>query len=331
MTLEEAKSRLTIHDLWQRLGLDGDSRRNPRRSPFRKDTKPSFSVSKDGLLFNDFATGSAGDAIDFLGLALRVDKAEACRRFLEMAGGGSYSPTPSAPARKQEPEPSKPKPTFPEFRKGTLADFQQLATLRGIGREGLEWASERGVLWFATLKEHPAWLITDKARLNAQARRLDGKLWEHLTTPSKAWALPGSHARWPIGIQEAQDFPAVALCEGAPDFLACHFVALWEQASHYTRHDAKCAPVAMLGASLRIHEDALPLFKGKIVRIFGHSDPAGDKAVHLWATQLREAGASVSAHSFKGLTKRDGSPANDLNDALSLDIESFIQAGRMLP
>jgi hypothetical protein len=88
-------------------------------------------------VFNDFASGEAGDAIDFLRLALNVDKATACRRFLEMAGGGSYSPTPSAPSRSHEPEPSKPKPTFPEFRKGTLADFQQLATLRGIGREAM--------------------------------------------------------------------------------------------------------------------------------------------------------------------------------------------------
>ncbi len=35
------------------------------------------------------------------------------------------------------------------------------------------------------------------------------------------------------------------------------------------------SPVAMLGASQRIHADALPMFTGKRVRIFGHDDDAG--------------------------------------------------------
>jgi hypothetical protein len=134
-----------------------------------------------------------------------------------------------------------------------------------------------------------------------------------------------------VGIGEAQDFPAIALVEGAPDLLAAHYLALWEQASHHTKRDARCAPCAMLGASLKIHESALPLFAGKHVRIFGHNDEAGTAAVKRWAAQLHEAGAKVDAISFAGLTKRDGTPCKDLNDALALDLESFAKFGKAMP
>ena len=154
--------------------------------------------------------------------------------------------------------------------------------------------------------------MTDTARVNAQARRMDGWEWEHIG--AKAWTLPGAWASWPIGITEAQPFPAIALCEGGPDCLAAHYLTLWEQATHHNKRDAQCAPVAMLGASQRIHPDALPLFTGKRVRIFGHEDEAGRGAVERWAAQLASVGADVDAFSFAGLQQMDGQPVKDLND-----------------
>ena len=179
------------------------------------------------------------------------------------------------------------------------------------------------------LKDLPAWIITDAARVNAQARRMDGQQWEHIG--AKAWTLPGSWASWPIGITEAQPFPAIALCEGGPDFLAAHYLAFWEQASHPSKRDVSCVPVAMLGASQRIHADALPLFAGKRVRIFGHDDEAGRGAVERWAAQLASVGADVDAFSFAGLVQVDGRPVNDLNDSLLMDMASFARVERMLP
>ena len=319
-TLAEAKARLNIHNLWRHFGFEGEPKPSCR-CPWRDDRKPSFSVAPDGMLWNDFAEGTGGDAVDFLQRASGLSRAEACRKFIELAGG-HITPMPRiAPTPRTEP--ARAKPSFPNFRKGTSAELAELARLRGIGREGLKLAGKRGLLWFATLKDRPAWIITDGERLNAQARRTDGQQWEHVQ--AKAWTLPGSWASWPIGIKEAQPFRAIALCEGGPDFLAGHFLALWEG------KETVCVPVAMLGASQRIHEDALPYFAGKRIRIFAHADEAGREGAERWARQLGDVGGDVDAFSFAGLQQVKGEPVKDLNDALALDAPSFAQAERILP
>ena len=328
-TLADAKTRLNIHNLWKHFGFDAEPKISCH-SPFRKDGKPSFSVNADGSLFNDFGNGDAGDAVDFFQRASGLSQKEACRKFIELAGGNFLATANPQRAAYLNPQvETKPKPVFPNFVKGTAEDFQHLANLRNIGREGLEWAGERGLLWFAKLKGCPSWIITDSKRVNAQARRMDGLEWEHIG--AKAWTLPGSWAAWPIGIGEAGKFGNIALCEGGPDFLAAHYLTLHEQASHYARRDVQCSPVAMLGASQRIHADALPLFAGKRVRIYGHDDDAGKAAVELWARQLQTVVADVDAFNFAGLRQADGKPVKDLNDSLSMDEKSFSKVERMLP
>jgi hypothetical protein len=316
-TLADAKARLNIFALWIHFNFTGKPSASCH-SPFRKDAKPSFSVNAAGTLWNDFATGEAGDAVDFFQRASSLSQKDACKKFIELAGG-HFTPTPRAASPR--PADAKPKPVFPDFATGTADDFQQLASLRNIGREGIEWASERGLLWFAVLKDCPAWIVTDPAGVNAQARRMDGQQWEHIG--AKAWTLPGAWASWPIGITEAQPFPVIALCEGGPDFLAAHYLALCEQATHPAKRDVQCAPVAMLGASQRIHPDALPLFTGKRVRIFGHNDEAGRGAVECWARQLETVGADVDAFSFAGLRQVDDQPVKDLNDCTSIHADDF--------
>lgn len=324
-TLADAKARLNIHALWQHFGFPGEPKASCK-SPLREDQHPSFSVNADGTMWHDFATGEAGDAVDFLQRASGLSRKDACRKFIELAGG-HFTPTPRTAQSKRAN--AKPKPVFPDFTKGAAADFTQLASLRRISREGVEWAGERGLLWFATLKDCPAWIVTDSARVNAQARRMDGQEWEHIG--AKAWTLPGSWASWPIGVTESKNFPTIALCEGGPDFLAAHFLCLWEQASHYAKRDVQCSPVMLAGASQQIHADALPLFTGKHVRIFGHDDEAGRVAVERWARQLASVGADVDAFSFAGLRQLDGKLVKDLNDSLLMDAMSFAQVGRILP
>lgn len=64
------------------------------RCPWRDDRSASFSVSADGSLFNDFATGEGGDQVAFLSHARGISMREAAREFIQMAGGGVYHSTP---------------------------------------------------------------------------------------------------------------------------------------------------------------------------------------------------------------------------------------------
>jgi hypothetical protein len=198
-TLADAKTRLNIHGLWRHFGFDGEPKASCH-SPFRADTKPSFSVNADGTLWNDFATGEAGDAVDFFQRASGLPQKDACRKYIELAGGRITTAPRAARPRRSE---AKPKPVFPDFRTGTAAEIQHLASLRNIGCEGLEFASERGLLWFATLKNYPAWIVTDAARVNAQARRMDGQaMGTHRREGMDAARLVGIVAHWHHGIKK---------------------------------------------------------------------------------------------------------------------------------
>jgi hypothetical protein len=78
------------------------------KCPWREDRKPSFSVSACGRLWNDFASGDAGDAIDFLAKAKGLSLQDAAKEFLRIAGGraGEMKPLPPPPERKPwSPEP----------------------------------------------------------------------------------------------------------------------------------------------------------------------------------------------------------------------------------
>ena len=96
--------------------------------------------------------------------------------------------------------------------------------------------------------------------------------------------------------------------EGGPDLLAALHLA-W-----CAGVEGQVAPVAILGASNAIPDDALRYFAGKRVRIFQHDDAAGRDAGALWAAQLIAAGVDVDGYSFAELSRADGHTVKDLND-----------------
>jgi hypothetical protein len=195
------------------------------------------------------------------------------------------------------------------LRLGERRERKALADLRGLSVDAIVLAVQRGLLKFGSWHHLPAWFILDKSKRAAQARRLDGLPWalgnpKAVIKQPKTFNLAGSQAAWPVGIQEAQSFPSIALVEGGPDLLAAfHFIIEQGRLSD-------CAPVAMLGAGMTIHPLALPLFAGKRVRIFPHSDASGSKAEARWTKQLMEAGATVDSLRFE--TERG--PVKDLNE-----------------
>jgi hypothetical protein len=136
----------------------------------------------------------------------------------------------------------------------------------------------------------------------------------------KAHTLKGSQKSWPVGLCVKQPglleaVHWVALVEGGPDYLAALHFAM--------AGDANCLPMAMLGAGVSIHPEALPQLKGKRVRIFAHHDPKGQgmTAANKWGSQMARAGAVVDGWSFEGLRKADGSPVKDLNDCTQIHPE----------
>lgn len=324
--LEMAKSAVTISDVWAALGLPGTPKKSCR-SPFRPDQKPSFSVFDDGMAFKDFSGGETGDTLDFVAEALDTDKAEAARWLIDFAGT-KRAPSPlSRYAARKAPErphnaPQKPKRklTLPKLDKGTYGEISALQQRRGLPlNAGLEHLKDRGILHFATLTEGRAWLVTDDARRNAQARLLNGEQIKIGDNEAKAKTMPGSEASWPIGLADAKDRETILLVEGAPDLLAVATAAWLE----FDGQIDGMGFAAMIGASLSIPEDALRLMRGKRIRIFGHADDAGRTAARRWFEQLIPFAAALDYW-------EPDTPGTDLNDFISAHLAA-VSWGADLP
>ena len=327
MNIAEAKARLTIHDLWQHFGFDGEPRVSCR-CVFHEDRSASLSITPDGALFYCFAGCGGGDAVDFFRLASNLPHAEACRRFIALAGGSSVAFTPRPPRPKPHDvaaAQAERRKVWPPLTPGTGQPeaMAALAVLRHVSREGVDLMAARGLLHFGRWMDSPAWFVTDSANVNAQGRRMDGQLWAGIQ--AKVQTLPGSRAAWPVGAPEAQGRPVVLLCEGGPDLLAAH---------HYIHAHGRAedtSAVGMLGAAHGIPDEALQLMADKRIRIVAHCDPAGIRAAARWAERLATVGAAVDVANLAGLLMADGSPVKDLNDTTRLDPKQTLELENLIP
>ena len=312
--IEEGKARITIAIVWRMCSLPGDP--NPGglcNSPFREDRTPSFSISEDGRYWKDFGTCEGGDVIGFLAKAKGIHDAEAFVLFLKIIGESSGDAGQATAAATKR---SRPPLVIKGLESCTDEDVERISKLRLIPGEGLQIAIERRLL-FACNNEFQGrcFVITDDARRNAICRRLDGKRFHSRSgdegPKSKCWK--GAQANWPIGIAQTSGYRSIALCEGMPDLLAAFWLA------YAGGVESLVAPVAMTSASCNVHADALPLFRGKRVRIFGHADDAGRPAVIRWAQQLQSVQAEVDQFRLSGLVRGDDQPVKDLNDFILAD------------
>ncbi len=110
--LEVAKTSLSLPDLMARLGL-GEHAKKSARCPFHEDRNNSFSVfqgESGEWAWNCFAGCGGGDAAAFLAKVEGISNGDACRRLIEMSGGGrlpvhrsvSTAPRGSTPAANAE-------------------------------------------------------------------------------------------------------------------------------------------------------------------------------------------------------------------------------------
>ena len=331
-SLELAKAQIDMPRLAACLSIS--DKYNPGKSyhvPWRKDKNPSLIIWSDGKGWIDMATGEKGDVISFLEYSYGLSRSDAVRELMRLSGVNGLLKSnrayyPHLASRVSHRAINEPKKALllPDIRSGTTLELNDLAKLRNLSINSLKLASEKGLLWFASIQDGgenvSTWILTDSARRNAQARRLDGNRWQHIPSNPKSKTLPciPGDANWPIGAADIGDCPIVALCEGGPDFLS---------AFHFASNEGKgaeIAPVFMAGAALNIHRDSWPWFTGKIVIIFTHLDPSGKTAAEKWSKQLYKAGSNeVVSFCFDGLYQYNGKPVCDLNDLTRQDVDCW--------
>jgi hypothetical protein len=289
MTLQEAKDRVKIADLWREFGYEGE----PRKTcfcPFHENTRtPAFSVFDDGKAWKCHAGCGEGSVIDFIARAKGLSDEDACIEIIKRAEGTSGLPT-RGHAMQPEPHKLQIPPAIPYTRE--LA--QRTADSRGLQIAAVEFAAIwMKTLVFARVCEEDCWILTDASNRCAEDRRIDGKPFPAIGAlcERKSHALRGSSKSWPVGLlppgfEESwlkEHIRKILFVEGGPDYLAaCQLIA--------GSTDKNVLPVVMMGASATISQDALPYFAGRRVTIVGHPDKAGRDAALRWALQIRDAG-----------------------------------------
>ncbi len=322
-------------DLWRKLGWPGE----PKKSclaPWETAGRPSFSVFQKGdgsWAAHDFRAGETFDEPALLGRVEGLDNAEACRRFLALAGvsvapAGPPGALLGPPMPRPRPPDVKPacKPYMGTLRGLTREECEGIAISRGLLPDAVILAAADGLLWHGERLGWASWVLTDSERWNAQFRRMDAVPYVLSDGREvKTLGVKGGWAAWPLGLPVlvAGSYRRAVLVEGLPDALAA-FQVLMESGQ-----SAGCAVLCMAGSGLRIPAECLPRFAGVRVRIFCDVDESGRRAALRWEGQLRDAGAVVDAFDLGGLLQANGKPVKDLNDACRMAAKERAELGLM--
>lgn len=160
-------------------------------------------------------------------------------------------------------------------------DLCTLSATRKIDILAFYTAGLLGTLRTATHHGHRAWLITDLEGLCAEARRLDGQMWDG---GQKSLALPGSRKNRPVGLKTHNSrldaLKNIVLVEGAPDYYAALALAIDSPANFRV--------AAMLGSGCNISECDVADCR---ILIIPHGDLAGLSACDRWSKELYALGA----------------------------------------
>jgi|GEM_PF-2805520 len=203
---------------------------------------------------------------------------------------------------------------------GICKSIATLAESRCVCAAAPTEAARRGLLSFVQHRHAECWRYGDGR--NATFRRLDGSPFLIGNDRPKAEAeTKGKHWHWPIGLDDMVKHHRrdVIVSEGAPDGLS---------GLHFADAEGRLETigiVVMLGSAAIIPAEALDMFKGRRARIIEHDDDAGRDAAHRWADQLAPSADEVQILSLRRLTRDDGDPVRDLNDATRIGPDDFEQ------
>ena len=294
-------------------------KRSSLRCPAHEDRSPSLSVwpGRNGGVLIKCHTGCPTESVL---AAVGLGWSDVCAPR-ELVVGRASRPIVAQKARPSldDDDRREKRAAWPAFELPTGRDLDRIAAVRGLGREGLELAVSRGILWvISKYRGHRSWIVTDSARLAAQARRLDGEKFEIRDGSTKALTLAGSVASWPVGVEALTDnHRAILLTEGGPDLLAAFYFI------HSERREHDATAVGILGASCSIPTEVLTRFDGRRVRIAQHADEKGEQAAQRWAGQLGSHVECGEIISFEGLRQHDGKLVEDLNDLAHVHADEF--------
>jgi len=314
--IAKCKEALPLPALMQLVG-DGTRCKTQAKCPFHEDSSPSFSCwrSQGKWRWKCHSGCGTGDELDYVKLKFGLNTRQAVAAYSEMAESGNVAGTSVKPIQL---EPSTPTPyTRPSCVSASDPLLNTLSRNRPYGLEGLKWARDEGVLHFVSWHRTLCYGISDSMDFGMELRKLDGTPFDALMQPDgsqhlaarKSHTIKGSVKNWPVGLPNACNVNTIVICEGIPDFLECYDRIIQEGKLQDLQMMPDMLPVCMLGASLKIHWDALAWFYEKRVRIMAHSDKVGVAAAIRWWHQLSKIASKVDIFSFYGL------PFHDLYDA----------------
>jgi hypothetical protein len=317
--LLELKERFPLPRLLEHLGL-GKHAKASCKSPLRQEENASWGIYEDRGLFRwkDLGTGDGGDEIDFLARYLRLDNRTNFSLLVSLYQSLALEYRPSQQLALFGAEQKAP-PDKTGFTAGTVEQILKLSALRQISVRALEWAQQRGLLVFGTFNGTEVFGVTDSSNNVLELRRLDGLNFAAYgdLDERKSHAVKGSKKSWPVGIKESLPYRNIALVEGGPDLLAAHDFILREQVTDKHDPSVLCVPVAMLAASVRIADEALPFFANKFIAIYFHADEAGASAAGRWQQQIVNVGGKVQLFDMTAVHGLTAGKVKDLNDLLA--------------
>ena len=290
---------------------------------WRGDRKPSLSISKDGFKWIDFGTNKSGDQINLISEIHGISNSKACAEFMKMAEGvGVVLPMPKQSARSKSHIVKK--PNLPKLDVPTADIIRRIVLLRELPSDrGVCEAIRRGILWYGIVQDCaqfnvPVFVFTDSVRINAQARRLDGRTWNLSDKPKTKVLRPpgGQEVNWPIGCGALSGENLVILVEGEGDLLAAMELAQIQMGERI-REIGFCF---LSGITRSISQKAINRLKGRRVRIVPHADTDPDKGAKSadgWSSLLAEHGVPAEIFSLEGKVNAAGVQFKDLGEICS--------------
>ncbi len=329
------KARLPLPALLDVLGLGAHAHKSAF-CPFHENTNtPAFSVfqTERGWKWRCYSQCGGGDEIDFIESFERCSRSDALVKYSQLSGVSGANDYARTERRKISGSVTPcAKLIYPDdLHEGCPEELDVVAKLRKVDFQAVASMQQLGVLRFGTVCGVPCWIVTDALQKIAEARRMDGHMFPAFKNGNerKAHTLRGSSKSWPVGLTlrgNLQDaLKNILLVEGSGDFLAAyHF---WVKGCP---PDQDWQPVAILGASARIHSEAVSFFRGKRVKVIPHVDEAGGSGAKNWAEALKKIGCEVSGFNLAGLRTRGGSKVKDLNDCTDIHPEDAAELEGLL-